>query len=245
MEHYELGKTKYNMVDKKLEVALITKEENPDMQELLYIDIDADALIADGLSDKCVFFHASCVASERNHLVFAGTSESGKSTMSVYLGKKGFSLLADDVSVLRYDAIEAVPYPTIGNFRARAGFLDNPVDIRKSILRHVYDISDPEFKKIYDLETRLYRPKFTDTGKKKNLNFIFIEGRGNGRPHLKTADKTDSATMRQFFRFITIPEKERKANISKIMDLYTRSYLYYLIMGTPGDTADMLCKKFK
>ncbi|MDD5195859.1 MAG: hypothetical protein PHQ96_09345 [Candidatus Omnitrophica bacterium] len=244
MNYYRLDDSKYNMTDKKLEIFVAAERKSLSMEELLYIDIDTNALISSELSDKCIFFHASCVASDKNYLIFPGSSNSGKSTISVCLSERGFSLLADDDSVLKYGAIKALPYPTIGNFRARARFLNNSIAVKKSIISHIYNISDSEFKKIYDLETYLYRPKFSGPGKKKNLNFIFIKGRRNNRPHLRIADKTNPETIRHFFRFITTQKEKRNSNISKIIDLYSKSNIYYLNMGTPDDTAELILKKF-
>lgn len=238
-----LNSKRYAMSRERLDVFLVTEKEKPTITELSYIDIDANSLIANELSDKCVFCHASCVVSEKDYMVFLGTSRSGKSTISAYLSELGFSLFADDDSVLKYDTSEALPYPTLGNFRARSRFLDDSIDVKNSILEHIYNISDSEFKKIYDLETHLYREK-SNNRKRKKLNFILIREYMTKKPHLEIANKIDFKTTKEFFRFITISKEKRDSNISKIMDLYSKSDVYFLTMGTPESTADLIFKRF-
>jgi len=244
MQYYKLNDRRYKLLNKKIDVILNTKEQAPSREELAYINNDTNGLIAEALSNKCIFFHASCIASDENYLLFLGVSRSGKSTIATCLKNRGFTLLADDDSVLEYNSLKALPFPCFGNLRTMTAFLNKFVKRDGNINNYIYNAPDSEFKEIYDLGIRLYENKFSDI-KKKKRNFIFIKGRINGKPSLEAADKTDPETIKLFFRFIKTSGEKRNDKILEIMDLYTKSNMYFLIMGTPEDTAGLILEKFQ
>ena len=245
MKHHKLDKKKYRLLDKKIEVIFDTKQHRPSRKELYYIDNDANGLIAEALWEKCIFFHASCVASRKNYLLFLGPSMSGKSTIATYLSQRGFVLLSDDDSILRYELLKPLLFPTFGNLKPYAVFLDSIKEVKNDVLSYIYKIDDSEFKKIYDLGRRLYRNGATDANRKKRINFIFIKGRAKEKPRLKFVKKTDSEAIQWFFRSIKTSEIKRNAKILEIMELYGKSNMYSLTMGTPKETADLISRKFK
>lgn len=242
MRYYKLNDKRYRLSNKKIDVILDTKEQIPGREELTYINNDTNGLIAKALSNKCIFFHASCVASDENYLLFLGISGSGKSTISTCLKNRGFRLLADDDAVLEYNSLKVLLFPSFGNLRTIPAFLNKFVKSDGNTHNYIYKATDLEFKEIYDLGIRLYENKSVDI--KKKINFIFIKGRINGKPHLEVANKIDPETIQLFFKFIKTPEEKRNNRILKIMDLYTKGNMYFLIMGTPEDTAELILRKF-
>ena len=234
------------ILNKSINVMLKTASKRPTINELHCMDTDINSLIASTLMDTCVFFHASCATSKKDYLIFPGMSMAGKSTIATFLGQRGLALWADDNFILSHKSSRPVFFPTFGNLRTRGTMLSN---IKGSIIGYIYEASDQDFKKIYNLERYLYRNALRGASKIKKLNFIFIKGRTNGKPCLEVADKMHPKTVRLFFKFIqtryTILSKKKKiGKISEIMDLYVKSYIYLLTMGTPEATADLILKRF-
>lgn len=86
--------------------------------------------------------HCSCVYNEKGAVMISGTSGSGKSSVTAFLLKKGYALLADDMTVLRKEeqqeiyAAPAFPYQKLcrdaadenGVLKDKAIFIDEKKD---------------------------------------------------------------------------------------------------------------------
>lgn len=62
-------------------------------------------------------FHGSTVVKDGKAYVIGGSSGAGKSSLAATLVKRGFSLLADDISVLKTEAGQPVVYPGIPHLK--------------------------------------------------------------------------------------------------------------------------------
>ncbi len=62
-------------------------------------------------------FHGSTVVKDGRAYVIGGSSGAGKSSLAATLVKRGFSLLADDISVLKTEAGQPVVYPGIPHLK--------------------------------------------------------------------------------------------------------------------------------
>lgn len=242
IRHYQSEGNEYLLKDDEIDVVLAIKENIPTIKELHAIDNDINGLISYAFSGKCAFFHASCVSSDKNCLFFAGPPMSGKTTMSFYLRKRGFLVLSDDDSIIRYDSYQVIPFQSFVNLRFKK---NNPLLVRTGILYYLYHAGDMSFRHTYDQTIGLYGNRLRRKAGEKKLNFIFIKGRRRGRPLLEYADKVSSKTLREFFRSIKTAEKERNKKISQVMDIYTKSSMYFLTMGAPAETADLIAGRFK
>jgi len=241
IKHYQSAGNRYLLKDDEIDVVLAIKKNMPTIKELHAIDNDINGLISYAFSEKYAFFHASCVSSDKNCLFFAGPSMSGKTTMSFYLRKRGFSVLSDDDSIIRYDSCQVIPFQSFVNLRFKK---NNPLPVRTGILHYLYHAGDMSFRHTHDWTIDLYGNGLRGKPEKR-LNFIFIKGRRRRRPLLEYADKISPETLREFFRSVKTPQKERNKKISQVIDIYTKSSMYFLTMGAPAETADLIAGRFK
>ncbi|MBI5787318.1 MAG: hypothetical protein HZA78_00485 [Candidatus Schekmanbacteria bacterium] len=91
------------------QVEIISGDENG--QDLFGIaDLLVTIAIA-ALPKQCLFFHAACLSGNNGGIILAGETMNGKTTLSLGLAYRGYALLSDEITALKLDSGDILPFP--------------------------------------------------------------------------------------------------------------------------------------
>ena len=155
-------------------------------------------------------FHGSTVVKDGRAVVISGNSGAGKSTLAAVLVKRGYHLLADDVSVMNFKDKEAIIYPGIPHLKLWEDVLKKmgePTDyekVRPQLLKYRKPVQDSiideaiRAEKIIILGTKNsegFESKQVKGIEKFNMlknntyRFQFVEGLGVTKKHFEMVSR--------------------------------------------------------
>ncbi len=155
-------------------------------------------------------FHGSTVVKDGRAIVISGNSGAGKSTLAAVLVKRGYHLLADDVSVIDFKDKEAIIYPGIPHLKLWEDVLKKmgePTDyekVRPQLLKYRKPVEDSIQNKAIMAEKIIILGTKNSEGfeskqikgiekfnmlKNNTYRFQFVEGLGVTKKHFEMVSK--------------------------------------------------------